>query len=151
MREGHHLRGTRDRLFQQEIDENWVRALEDQPELAERVDAFAARFGRMQDTLGERLVPSLRRQLLEKPGSALDNLNRLEQLGLLRSVNDWMEARNLRNALVHEYMRDPAAFASALNRAGELVELLTDTYNRINAYVIDRFGGSDQQWPPPLA
>jgi hypothetical protein len=87
-REGRHLLITTARLFHQPIDAAWIESLEDDIELAERLDAFVARFGRMQDTLGDKLVPELRRQLLETPGAALDNLNRMEKLGLLTSVLD---------------------------------------------------------------
>jgi hypothetical protein len=104
----------------------------------------------MQDTMGDKLIPELRRRLLETPGATLDNLNRMEKLGLLASVTDWMEARNLRNRLVHEYMRDEAEFAGALNRAAELVPLLVDTYNAVNAYAGSRLSPPAQGWPPQL-
>ena len=64
-KEGRHLIGTTARLFAETVDAAWVKRLEDQPELAERTDAFATRFGRMQDTLGDKLIPELRRRLLE--------------------------------------------------------------------------------------
>lgn len=149
-KEGRHLIGTTARLFAETVDAAWVKRLEDQPELAERTDAFATRFGRMQDTLGDKLIPELRRRLLETPGASLDNLNRMEKLGVLASVTDWMEARNLRNRLVHEYMRDEAEFAGALNRAAELVPLLVGTYNAVNAYAGSRFSPPAQGWPPQL-
>ncbi|MFW5453675.1 hypothetical protein [Thioalkalivibrio sulfidiphilus] len=138
-REGRHLIGTTGRLFSQVIDKAWIENLDNEPELAERLDAFVARFGRMQDTLGEKLVPELMRHMQETPGAVLDNLNRMEKLGLLKSALDWVEARNLRNRLVHEYMRDPAEFAQALQRARERVALLVDTYNRILDYVLGHF------------
>ena len=150
-REGRHLLGTTGRLFSGTIDAAWVERLEERPELAERVDAFAARFGRTQDTIGDKLVPELLRCLLETPGAALDNLNRAEKLGLLTSVSDWLEARNLRNRLVHEYLRDPAEFAGALQRAAELVPLLVATYNALSEFARVRFGADAGQWPGPLA
>lgn len=149
-REGRHLLITAERLFSQRIDEAWVAKLGENVELAERLDAFTARFGRMQDTLGDKLIPELRRVLLESPGAALDNLNRMEKLGLLSSVLDWVEARNLRNRLVHEYLRDEQEFAGALNRAGLLVPLLIDTYNRLNRYSAERWATSAEHWPPLL-
>jgi hypothetical protein len=149
-REGRHLLTTTARLFRRPIDAAWIDVLEQDIELAERLDAFVSRFARMQDTLGDKLVPELRRQLLETPGAALDNLNRMEKLGLLSSVLDWVEARNLRNRLVHEYQRDADDFAGALIRARELVPLLVDTYNRINSYSRQRFASDDSPWPPVL-
>lgn len=147
-REAEHLLGTTHRLFRDDIDAAWVDALAGSPELAERVDAFGARFGRLQDSIGHKLIPELRRLLLEPPAAVLDNLNRMEKLGLLAAVDDWVEARNLRNRLVHEYVRDSGEFAAALNRARELVPLLTATYNRINRYGRERFAGQGDDWPP---
>ena len=43
------------------------------------------------------------RMQLEPIGTVLDNLNHAEKLGLIVSVADWIEARNLRNSLVYEY------------------------------------------------
>lgn len=147
-REGRHLLGTDGRLFADAtIDSGWVEALEKDPELGERVDAFAARFARMQDTIGDRLIPEFRRRLLEEPGSALDNLNRMEKLGLLNSVTDWIEARHLRNRLVHEYLRDASEFAGALNRAHQLVILIVETGDAINRYAKQRFAAEGDTWP----
>ena len=149
-REGRQLLGTAGRLFATRVDATWVANLEQKPEAAERVDAFVARFGRMQDTIGDKLIPELRRRLAETPAAALDNLNRMEKLGLLGSVADWIEARNLRNRLVHEYMRDPEEFAGALNRAHQLVSLLVQTYDNLNRYAKTRFGEGLADWPPLL-
>lgn len=148
-RDGRHLTTTTRRLFSKPIDIEWVRALESEPDESERLDAFVARFGRLQDTLGNGLIPALLLRLLEAPGSALDNLNRMEALGLLPSVDEWVEARNLRNRMIHEYMRDAEGLVQALARARELVPLLIDTYNAIRAYGATRLddGGA---WPPLL-
>ncbi|MCF7992550.1 MAG: hypothetical protein K9M02_19075 [Thiohalocapsa sp.] len=149
-REGRHLLATTERLLQEDIDADWVRRLDSEPILAERVDAFVARFGRFQDHLGNKLVPSLFGVMLEPAAAMLDNLNRLEKLRLLSSVMDWVEARNLRNRLVHEYMQDPSEFAQGLVRALHLVGLLLRTYNAVNRYIRDRFGGGKDVWPSLL-
>jgi uncharacterized protein with HEPN domain len=101
-----YLKQTTQRLSVEAIDTSWVTQLDEKPELAERIDAFVARFGRLQDNLGDKLVPEILRQILEIPKAAIDNLNKMEKLGLLTSVLDWVEARNLRNRLVHEYVDD---------------------------------------------
>ena len=51
-REGAHLHYTTGRLLREPVDVSWVESLEDDPERAERLDAFVARYGRMQDTIG---------------------------------------------------------------------------------------------------
>ena len=137
-KERRHLLLTKQRLFSEDVNAAWVASLEERPDIAERLDAFVARFGRLQDTLGDKLIPALLRHLLENPGSNLDNLNRMEKLGLLSSVDDWIEARNLRNRLIHEYMNDPEEFAAALHRAHQLVGLLDDTYAKVTGYIQER-------------
>ncbi len=133
-REGQMLLQTDARLFKLDIDAAWVERLKNEEELSERLEAFVSRFGRMQDTLGDKLLPSLLRLLVENPGSVLDNLNRAEKLGLLTSVVDWRNARNLRNQLIHEYMDDAEEFALALTNAHAAVHLLVSAYNAINTF-----------------
>ncbi len=136
------------RLFKAKLDAAWVGRLENDDDLAERLDAFVSRFGRMQDTVGDKLIPVLLKSLAEKTGSALDNLNRAEKLGFLPSVEEWLDVRNLRNKLVHEYMSDPAEFAAALNIAHSMVSLLVSAYNSINRYARSRI--SETEWPELL-
>jgi len=61
---------------------------------------------------------------LEPIGTVLDNLNRAEKLGLIPSVADWIEARSLRNSLVHEYIEDMDLLRQNILRALELVPML---------------------------
>lgn len=113
-REALYLKQTDQRLFAGAFGLAEVASLPNQPELAERVDAFVARFGRLQDTLGAALLPRLLEALLEPVGSVLDNLNRAERLGWVRSAAEWSELRLLRNRMVHEYVREPQALVDAL-------------------------------------
>jgi len=82
--------------------------------LAERLDAFVSRFGRLQDTVGDKLLPALLNALGESSGPALDNLDQAEKFGLIDSSDNWMEIRRLRNQMVHEYIEDLAVLSSAL-------------------------------------
>lgn len=99
--------------------------LPNNPELGERVDAFVARFGRLQDTLAGALLPRLLEVLLEPVGSVLDNLNRAERLGWIRSASDWAELRLLRKGMVHECVRDMQELVDALQAAHSVVADLT--------------------------
>lgn len=137
-REARHLAQTAERLFREDLGTERLARLEAEPELAERIDAFTARFGRLQDTLGGRLLPALLRALGEPVGPVLDNLDRAERFGWIPSARQWMEARALRNRLIHEYVDDPAQLADALERARELVPLLTGTAERLRAELARR-------------
>jgi hypothetical protein len=123
--EAEHLVQTNVRLFAQPFDAARAAALKTNLDESERADAFAARFGRLQDTLGDKLLPELLRELAEPVGPAIDNLDRAEKLGLLTSADDWLAARKLRNRMVHEYVRNAGELADALNEAHTLVPLLT--------------------------
>ena len=108
---------TDSRLFRESFDIEDTQKIEFDPELAERLDAFVSRFGRLQDTVGDKLLPALLTSMAEKPGAAIDNLDRAEKLGFIESAEAWMEMRLLRNQMVHEYIEDLVILASAL-RAG---------------------------------
>jgi hypothetical protein len=82
--------------------------------LAERLDAFVSRFGRLQDNLGDKFLPQLLLALAEKPGAAIDNLNLAERLGWIQSTDTWLMMRKLRNQMVHEYIEDLGLLTSAL-------------------------------------
>lgn len=102
----------------------WLDKVEQSAELAEKLDAFVSRFCRLQDTLGDKLLPAYFSAQLEPIGTVLDNLNRAEKLGLIPSVADWIEARSLRNNLIHEYTEDAEQLRQSILRALELVSML---------------------------
>jgi hypothetical protein len=67
-------------------------------------DQLLFRFTKLQDALGERLLPATLQQLAEpfEDWPMRDRLNRLEKLGFL-NLDDWLRWRDLRNRLAHEY------------------------------------------------
>ena len=113
-KECHHLETTDQRLFAMPVTAERAKSLEDDPDLAERVEAFVGRFGRLQDTLADKLLPALLAALGESVGAQIDNLDRAERLGWIESTDQWMTIRQLRNQMVHEYMEDMVLLASAL-------------------------------------
>lgn len=74
------------------------------------LDQFAYRYTRLQDDMGARLMPAILRALEEDIAvmSAVDRLNRLEQLGWLPSAAQWSELRRIRNTFTHDYPETPA-------------------------------------------
>ena len=127
-----HLSTTDQRLFGSLFTLEQATRLEEDPDLAEQVEAFVGRFGRLQDTVGDKLLPLLLTALGEKPSAAIDNLDRAERLGLIQSTDEWMILRNLRNQMVHEYIEDPVVLSSALQTGHAFVPtLLTAADNMI--------------------
>ena len=80
--------------------------------------------GCLQDNLGDKFLPQLLLALAEKPGAAIDNLDRAERLGWIESVEAWLEIRKLRNQMVHEYIEDLALLTSALQTGHKHVSTL---------------------------
>ena len=128
-----HLLDTDGRLFSNLFTIEDAKKIEIDPMLAERLDAFVARFGRLQDTAGDKLLPALLAALAEKIGPAIDNLDKAEKLGLLESADGWMEMRRLRNQMVHEYIEDLAVLTSALRSGHAFVPELTAAARRCAA------------------
>ena len=75
-KECQHLATTDQHLFVRAFTLNQAAQLESDPDLAERVDAFVGRFGRLQDTVGDKLLPILLTALGEKTSAGIDNLDR---------------------------------------------------------------------------
>jgi len=109
--------------------------LEEDPDLAERVEAFVGRFGRLQDTVGDKLLPLLLVALGEKLAAVIDNLDRAERLGLIKSADEWLIMRNLRNQMVHEYVEDPVVLTSALQTGHAFVPALILAANEMIAEI----------------
>lgn len=126
-KEARHLEQTRQRLLTEKINAAWVTALEDNLELAERVEAFSSRFGRLQDTLGDKLLPRMASLVGLRPAAPVELLAHAERLEWIKSADLWMEWRKLRNRLVHEYITDPEEFSSALNHAMQASHELIET------------------------
>lgn len=130
-KEREHLCFTDARLFTPQMILSQVEKLDSDPDFAERVEAFASRFGRLQDTLGDELLPVLLAALGERGGVAIDNLDKAERLELIVSAENWMVMRNLRNRMVHEYIEDPALLHEALLAGHGFVPDLAISVDRI--------------------
>ncbi len=110
----------------------WAAADLDHLSKADRrlLDQFAYRYTRLQDDMGQRLIPAALRALGEDigPMPMLDRLNRLEQLRWLPSAEEWTELRRIRNEFTHEYPESPEErrerLELAMHAARRLVEIV---------------------------
>ncbi len=137
-RESDHLMLTDQRLFAVPFDVARAERLSADPDLAERVEAFVGRFARLQDTLGDKLIPVLLSALGERSGAAIDNLDQAERLGFLHSVDQWLAMRQLRIQMVHEYVEDPVILAGALQSAHAFVPSLLSAVVAVRDEVMRR-------------
>ncbi|MBK6618522.1 MAG: hypothetical protein IPG31_09245 [Nitrosomonas sp.] len=132
---------TDQQLFEQPFTCERAQKLDTDLNLAERVEAFVSRFGRLQDTVGDKLLPTLLIVLGEKPGAVIDNLDRAERLGFLRSADEWITMRQLRNQMIHEYIEDMEVLTHALNTGHAFVPTLVNIANKMIAEAERRING----------
>lgn len=137
-KESQHLSITDQRLFAYAFTPERARQLETEVDLAEQVEAFVGRFSRLQDTLGDKLLPTLLTALGEKTAAVIDNLDRAERLGWINSADEWMTIRNLRNQMVHDYVEDPVVLANALQTGHSFVPTLIAAANMMLAEIEQR-------------
>lgn len=135
-KEAKHLRYSQTTLFALPINLAWVKSLSDQPEVAEKVEAFISRFGRLQDHLGEKLLPHMAALVGENSKTLLDTLAIAEKLDLLTNADAFIAARKLRNALVHEYMHDAQTFLDSLFAAQQACEMFFEIIEKVQAETI---------------
>ena len=125
------------RVINSDIDIEWIEALDQNPQHSEMLDAFVARLGRLQDTIGDKLLPAILKLNLEPVGSQLENLFRAEKLGWIDSVDQWIELRELRNSLVYEYMTSPEKLLFALKKVLRFGDMLIRTQNLLLSNYVD--------------
>jgi len=136
-KEAVHLAYTHRTLFAEAIDLQWVGALTVREDLAEKIDAFVGRFGRLQDHIGDKLIPRFAALLGEAPKSLLDVLVFAEKMEWIADAAAFIGARKLRNLLVHEYMADVELFLEALQAADKATRMLMDVVEVIERQAAD--------------
>ena len=72
---------------------------------------------------------------MKKIAAVIDNLDRAERLGLIKSADEWMTMRNLRNQMIHEYVEDPVVLASALQTGHDFVLVLIAAADKMMAKI----------------
>ena len=99
-------------------------------------DQFVGRFAKLQDAMGTKLLPMML-ELTKEQGDLeayLDKLNRLEKIGALPSVDEWLELREMRNAFAHDYPEDSELQAAVLNRAFDAADRLVDILHHVRKF-----------------
>ncbi|MEB3198159.1 MAG: hypothetical protein VKP62_13245 [Candidatus Sericytochromatia bacterium] len=136
-REAHHLAYTARTLFAEALDPAWVAQLPQREDRAEKLDAFVSRFARLQDHLGDKLLPRFAALLGEAPRSLLDVLAFGERMGWIDDAEAFVGARKLRNLLVHEYLTDTTLFLDSLRSAASRTQMLLEVVARLRTFARD--------------
>lgn len=118
-KEINHLNYSANKVFNKPFTIERAKQLASDQEQAEQIEAFTSRFSRLQDTIGDKLLPAWLEILNEKTNVAIDNLDKAEKIGVLPSVELWLELRQLRNQMIHEYIEDLTLLVDALQAANK--------------------------------
>ena len=130
-----HLQYADQQIFGDSLQLSDIEKLDQKPELALKLEAFASRFCRLQDTLGDKLLPALLRALGEPDKALLINLDKAEKFGWLVSTEKWVELRQLRNQMIHEYIEEAPVLYNALTKAHQNITTLTHFAERLEKEV----------------
>jgi hypothetical protein len=111
-------------------------------ELQRILDQIAYRFTKLQDSMGEKVLPLIL-VLAQEPISSgaifVEKLNRLERVGAIPSAEEWKQLRVARNAVAHEYPDDPELRTSAINRFLAGAKQLSSLYLFVMQYIAVHF------------
>jgi hypothetical protein len=89
------------------------------------LDMLTTRFSKLQDVIGTKIFPLILQSLQEEAVTFIDKLNRLEKLNYISDVNWWIDLKEIRNQITHDYPSDYIVlcehFQAFVPKAGELL------------------------------
>jgi hypothetical protein len=132
-----HLDYAASQVFSGQLTYETVEVLDTMPDLAMGVEAFTSRFCRLQDTLGDKLLPALLKALGEPDRALLINLEKAEKYGWLESSEQWIALRQLRNQMIHEYIENAQTLYDALTTAHANLKTLEQFAANLNNHVAE--------------
>ena len=97
------------------------------------IDSFIYRFIKIQDKMGDKLFPAVLQLLQEykQNMSFIDVLNKLERLELIESKDEWIEFRNLRNSLTHDYPGNEEEIIDAMGLSIDVYKKMIEIYTNM--------------------
>ncbi len=105
------------------------------------LDQIIFRFSKLQDSMGNRLF----RSVLENLGEDIDGvpfidlLSKLEQLHLLENHKQWLQLRETRNLVTHEYPFFTPEIIEGLNLLLKQISIIKAIYSQIKSFAESRF------------
>lgn len=99
----------------------------------ERFEALTSRFARLADLILQKAIRLIELLELEGSGSILDRINKAEKRGLIANAEQFIEIRQLRNSIAHEY--DENALIKIFEDCLEFAPVLLSTVENIAKYI----------------
>ena len=98
----------------------------------EKFEALTGRFARLSDILIQKTFRLIDVIDLDTEGTVRDRINRAERKELIESAAEFIEIRELRNEIAHEYI--PEAIEAIFEMALAQTPLLLDSVERVKRY-----------------
>lgn len=104
------------------------------------IDAFIFRYIKLQDFMGDKLFRELLRKIGEYKDSMslIDVLDKLEKLEIIPNADKWIDFRNIRNKLTHEYPDNEEEIIEDIKLSLEFFKEIDDILNRIIDYAKEK-------------
>jgi uncharacterized protein YutE (UPF0331/DUF86 family) len=106
------------------------------PDIQETLEALTARFARLEDILIKRVFRAVVAVELADAERLLDVLGVTERLGLIDSTDQWIELKELRNSIVHEYELDD--LSALRRRVYQATPILRQALEAVRHYMADQ-------------
>ena len=118
------------RCQQVSLEEGVLPELED----LEKFESLTARFARFNDILLQKIFRLIDTIDLDHAGTVRDRINRAEKKGLIVDAQEFIEIRELRNSIAHEYQ--PEALSQIFPQVLVYTPVLLDIANRVRKYCL---------------
>ena len=99
------------------------------------LDQYLFRFSKLQDTMGDKVFPLII-QMYEQNTQRhpfVDVLNKLEKLGFISSTKEWLNLRQIRNVIAHQYDDEPQEMSQAINNIVNQKEIIKNIYLKLKS------------------
>ncbi|MFO1257725.1 MAG: hypothetical protein U1E78_04840 [Gammaproteobacteria bacterium] len=106
-----------------------------QDEQVALLDMMTTRFGKLQDIIGVKIFPIILDILGENAPSFRDKLNSLEKLGVIDDAQWWMEMREIRNQITHDYPENYNVLSADFNKMLPFVQGLIVFWEKLKIYI----------------
>lgn len=101
------------------------------------LETLASRFARVSDILLQKIFWSIDNVELEERGTLLDAINRMNKRGIIESIDVMREIRELRNQIVHEYVKTnlQKVFVDILEYTPKLIQISEKVFEYCKKYL----------------
>jgi hypothetical protein len=98
----------------------------------DRFESLTSRFARLSDILIQKLFRVIEQLELEPEGSIRDRINHAEKKEIIKSANNFVTIRVIRNQIAHEYI--PEEIREIFKKVLKYVPDLLDSVKRVKNY-----------------